>query len=80
MHAIVVGLPIFINKKSVPPFFSFLLDPIIQRYDKMWLSFYILLPYVMIDKKQDICLMDNVKLKGVNSSVGRISQGMLGTT
>jgi hypothetical protein len=36
----------------------------------MWLSFSILLPYVMIDRKQDMCLMDNVKLKGVNTNVG----------
>lgn len=46
----------------------------------MWLSFCILLPYVMIDKKQDMCLMDNVKLKGVNTNVGRVSEGALGIT
>jgi hypothetical protein len=74
MHLVIVGLPLDTYKQKInTTFFSFLLDRIIQRYNKMWLSFCILLLYVMIDRKQNMCLMDNVKLKGVNTNVERIS-------
>jgi hypothetical protein len=81
MHPGAIGLPLDTYKEKInTTFFSFLLDPIIQRYNKMWLSLYIFLPYAMINMKQDMCLVDNGKLKGVNTSVGRISQGVLGIT